>query len=172
MLCILIQFGRLQPLLHLGMSTVVEETSLWVNYLTCAEQSVCFIVWNFHIITVLQVYLTDLSTRESVLLCTNEYPILQLSLQDDTIWVATTDSSVYGWPAEGRTPQKVFEKGGSFLAGNLSFSRARASLEGSAPVSMKVVFFYQIIFLFLKKTHRKHFVFLWGHCKVILFNSY
>ncbi|XP_066356247.1 uncharacterized protein [Miscanthus floridulus] len=80
------------------------------------------------------VYLTDLSTRESVLLCTNEYPILQLSLQDDTIWVATTDSSVYGWPAEGRTPQKVFQKGGSFLAGNLSFSRARASLEGSAPV--------------------------------------
>ncbi|KAK3139399.1 hypothetical protein QOZ80_5AG0382600 [Eleusine coracana subsp. coracana] len=80
------------------------------------------------------VYLTDLSTRESVLLCTNEHPILQLSLQDDTIWVATTDSSVYGWPAEGCTPQKVFEKGGSFLAGNLSFSRARASLEGSAPV--------------------------------------
>ncbi|ONM34038.1 Transducin/WD40 repeat-like superfamily protein [Zea mays] len=80
------------------------------------------------------VYLTDLSTRESVLLCTNECPILQLSLQDDTIWVATTDSSVYGWPAEGLTPQKVFQKGGSFLAGNLSFSRARASLEGSAPV--------------------------------------
>ncbi|TVU27532.1 hypothetical protein EJB05_30151 [Eragrostis curvula] len=80
------------------------------------------------------VYLTDLSTRESVLLCTNEHPILQLSLQDDTIWVATTDSSVYGWPAEGHTPQKVFQKGGSFLAGNLSFSRARASLEGSAPV--------------------------------------
>ncbi|CAM0950116.1 unnamed protein product [Alopecurus aequalis] len=80
------------------------------------------------------VYLTDLSTRESVLLCTNEHPILQLSLQDDTIWVATTDSSVYGWPAEGQTPQKVFQKGGSFLAGNLSFSRARASLEGSAPV--------------------------------------
>jgi len=80
------------------------------------------------------VYLTDLSTRESLLLCTNDYPVLQLSMQDDTIWVATTDSSVYGWPAEGRTPQKVFEKGASFLAGNLSFSRARASLEGSAPV--------------------------------------
>ncbi|KAL5225180.1 hypothetical protein ABZP36_011819 [Zizania latifolia] len=80
------------------------------------------------------VYLTDLFTRESVLLCTNEHPILQLSLQDDMIWVASTDSSVYGWKAEGRTPQKLFEKGGSFLAGNLSFSRARASLEGSAPV--------------------------------------
>lgn len=91
-----------------------------------------------------QVYLTDLSTRESVLLCTNEHPILQLSLQDDTIWVATTDSSVYGWPAEGQTPQKVFQKGGSFLAGNLSFSRARASLEGSAPVSMTVAIFSSV----------------------------
>jgi WD repeat-containing protein 48 len=83
---------------------------------------------------VLQLYLTDLSTRESVLVCNNEHPVLQLALQDDTIWVATTDSSVYGWPAEGRAPHKVFQKGGSFLAGNLSFSRARASLEGSAPV--------------------------------------
>jgi WD repeat-containing protein 48 len=88
------------------------------------------------------VYLTDLSTRESVLLCANENPVLQLSLQEDTIWAATTDSSVYGWPAEGRTPQKVFEKGSSFLAGNLSFSRARVSLEGLAPVSMTVVLFH------------------------------
>lgn len=95
-----------------------------------------------------QVYLTDLSTRESVLLCTNEHPILQLSLQDDTIWVATTDSSVYGWPAEGQTPQKVFQKGGSFLAGNLSFSRARASLEGSAPVSMTVAIFSSVTLLY------------------------
>ncbi|XP_072995666.1 uncharacterized protein [Typha latifolia] len=82
----------------------------------------------------LSLYLTDLSTRESLLLCTKEHPILQLALQDDTIWVASTDSSVYGWPAEGRSPQKAFQRGGSFLAGNLSFSRARASLEGSAPV--------------------------------------
>uniref|UniRef100_A0A7C9DCE0 [Myosin heavy-chain] kinase n=2 Tax=Opuntia streptacantha TaxID=393608 RepID=A0A7C9DCE0_OPUST len=79
-------------------------------------------------------YLTDLSTRESILLCTEEYPILQLALHDDSIWVATTDSSVHRWPAEGHSPQKVFQKGGSFLAGNLSFSRARASLEGSTPV--------------------------------------
>lgn len=83
---------------------------------------------------VLQLYLTDLSTRESVLVCNNEHPVLQLALEDDTIWVASTDSSIYGWPAEGQAPQKVFQKGGSFLAGNLSFSRARASLEGSAPV--------------------------------------
>ncbi|XP_020105362.1 WD repeat-containing protein 48 isoform X2 [Ananas comosus] len=82
----------------------------------------------------LSVYLTDLSTRESVLLCTKEHPILQLALQDDMIWVATTDSALSAWPAEGRSPQKVFQRGGSFLAGNLSFSRARASLEGSAPV--------------------------------------
>ncbi|XVF57309.1 hypothetical protein PTKIN_Ptkin06aG0194900 [Pterospermum kingtungense] len=81
----------------------------------------------------LSLYLTDLTTRESLLLCTKEHPILQLALHDDSIWVATTDSSVHRWAAEGRNPQKVFQRGGSFLAGNLSFSRARVSLEGSIP---------------------------------------
>ncbi|KAG8472808.1 hypothetical protein CXB51_034689 [Gossypium anomalum] len=81
----------------------------------------------------LSLYLTDLTTRESLLLCTKEHPILQLALHDDSIWVATTDSSVHRWPAEGKNPQKVFQRGGSFLAGNLSFSRARVSLEGSTP---------------------------------------
>lgn len=85
-----------------------------------------------------QLYLTDLSTRESILLSTNEQPILQLALQDDGIWVATTDSSVHKWPAEGCHPQKVFQRGGSFLAGNLSFSRARAVLEGSTPVRLEI----------------------------------
>ncbi|XP_057499023.1 uncharacterized protein LOC130783423 isoform X1 [Actinidia eriantha] len=80
------------------------------------------------------VYLTDLATRESILLCTKEYPISQLALHDDGIWVATTDSSINKWPAEGCNPQELFQRGGSFLAGNLSFSRARASLEGSTPV--------------------------------------
>ncbi|MBA0731423.1 hypothetical protein Golax_025419, partial [Gossypium laxum] len=56
---------------------------------------------------------------------------LSLALHDDSIWVATTDSSVHRWPAEGKNPQKVFQRGGSFLAGNLSFSRSRVSLEGS-----------------------------------------
>ncbi|GFY90632.1 transducin/WD40 repeat-like superfamily protein [Actinidia rufa] len=79
-------------------------------------------------------YLTDLATRESILLCTKENPILQLALHDDGIWVATTDSAVHKWPVEGHNPQKVFQRGGSFLAGNLSFSRARASLEGSTLV--------------------------------------
>ncbi|XP_074320865.1 uncharacterized protein LOC141657503 [Silene latifolia] len=79
-------------------------------------------------------YLTDLSTRESILICEEEHPILQVALNDESIWVATTDSSVHRWPAEVHSPQKVFQKGGSFLAGNLSFSRARASLEGSTPV--------------------------------------
>ncbi|KAM7278794.1 hypothetical protein ACFE04_005928 [Oxalis oulophora] len=79
-------------------------------------------------------YLTDLATRESLLLCSKEHPILQLALHDDGIWAATSDSSVHRWPAEGRDPQKVFQKGGSFLAGNLSFSRTRVSLEGSTPV--------------------------------------
>ncbi|XP_076890559.1 uncharacterized protein LOC143541679 [Bidens hawaiensis] len=82
----------------------------------------------------LSLYLTDLSTRESVLLCNEEHPIQQLALHDDGIWVATTDSSVHRWHSEGLTPEKVFQRGGSFLAGNLSFSRARASLEGSTPV--------------------------------------
>ncbi|KAM7511778.1 hypothetical protein LguiB_010653 [Lonicera macranthoides] len=82
----------------------------------------------------LSLYLTDLATRESILLCTKEHPIQQLALHDDGVWVATTDSSVHRWPAEARDPQKVFQRGGSFLAGNLSFSRARASLEGSTPV--------------------------------------
>ncbi|KAL5712780.1 hypothetical protein ACHQM5_014917 [Ranunculus cassubicifolius] len=79
-------------------------------------------------------YLTDLATRESLLLCTKENPILQLALHEDNIWVATTESSVNRWPAEGHNPQKLFQRGGSFLAGNLSFTRARASLEGPAPV--------------------------------------
>ncbi|KAK9050527.1 hypothetical protein SSX86_017815 [Deinandra increscens subsp. villosa] len=82
----------------------------------------------------LSLYLTDLATRESILLCTKEHPIQQLAMHDDGIWVATTDSSVHRWPAEGQNPQKVFQRGGSFLAGNLSFSRARASMEGSTPV--------------------------------------
>ncbi|XP_061348448.1 uncharacterized protein LOC133293849 isoform X2 [Gastrolobium bilobum] len=79
-------------------------------------------------------YLTDLQTRESSLLCTGEHPILQLALHDDSMWVASTDSSVHRWPAEGCNPQKIFQRGNSFLAGNLSFSRARVSLEGSTPV--------------------------------------
>ncbi|XP_010546629.1 PREDICTED: WD repeat-containing protein 48 [Tarenaya hassleriana] len=79
-------------------------------------------------------YLTDLAKRESVLLCTKEHPIQRLALQDNSIWVATTDSSVDRWPAEGQSPQKVFQRGGSFLAGNLSFNRARVSLEGSSPL--------------------------------------
>ncbi|XP_028780867.1 WD repeat-containing protein 48 [Neltuma alba] len=81
----------------------------------------------------LSLYLTDLQTRESLLLCTGEDPILQLALHDDSIWVASTNSSVHRWPAEGHYPQKIFQKGNSFLAGNLSFSRARVSLEGSSP---------------------------------------
>ncbi|XP_022896402.1 WD repeat-containing protein 48-like isoform X3 [Olea europaea var. sylvestris] len=79
-------------------------------------------------------YMTDLETRESVLLCTKEHPISRLVLHDNSIWVATTDSSVDRWPSEAHNPVKVFQRGGSFLAGNLSFSRAKASLEGSAPV--------------------------------------
>ncbi|KAL3646265.1 hypothetical protein CASFOL_011445 [Castilleja foliolosa] len=79
-------------------------------------------------------YLTDLATRESVLLCNEDHPISQLALHDDGMWVATTNSSLNRWPAEAHNPVKVFQRGGSFLAGNLSFSRARVSLESSTPV--------------------------------------
>ncbi|RYR52566.1 hypothetical protein Ahy_A06g027464 isoform B [Arachis hypogaea] len=79
-------------------------------------------------------YLTDLQTRESSLLCTGEHPILQVALHDNNIWIASTDSSVHRWPVEGRNPQNILQRGNSFLAGNLSFSRARVSLEGSTPV--------------------------------------
>ncbi|TQD92084.1 hypothetical protein C1H46_022316 [Malus baccata] len=90
----------------------------------------------------LSLYLTDLATRESLLLSTGEHPILQLALHDDSIWVATTDSSVHRWPAEGSNPQKIIQRGGAFLAGNLSFSRARVSLEGSTlvPVNKEPIF--------------------------------
>ncbi|CAK8544727.1 unnamed protein product [Lathyrus sativus] len=81
-------------------------------------------------------YLTDLQTKESSLLCTGEHPILQLALHNDSIWAASTDSSVHRWPAEGCNPQKIFQRGNSFLAGNLSFSRARVSLEGALPVPL------------------------------------
>lgn len=94
---------------------------------------------------ILQLYLTDLTTRESLLLCTEEHPILQMVLQDDSIWIATTDSSLHRWPCEGRNPQKALQRGGSFLAGNLSFSRARVSLEGSSLVCDALIFFMQLV---------------------------
>lgn len=58
-----------------------------------------------------------------------------MALCDDSIWVATTDSSVDRLPAEGR---KMLKNGASFLAGSLSFTRSRASSEGSAPVSCAI----------------------------------
>ncbi|WVY95698.1 hypothetical protein V8G54_027849 [Vigna mungo] len=82
----------------------------------------------------LSVYLTDLQTRESALLCTEENPILQLALHDDNIWVTSTDSSVHRWNAEGRNPRKIFQRDNSLLTGNLSLSKARVSLEESTPV--------------------------------------
>ncbi|XP_076885687.1 uncharacterized protein LOC143535277 [Bidens hawaiensis] len=57
-------------------------------------------------------------------------------MHDDGVWVATTDSSVHRWSIESHNPQKLFQKGGSLIAGSLSYSRARASLEGSAPVPL------------------------------------
>ncbi|CAH8383521.1 unnamed protein product [Eruca vesicaria subsp. sativa] len=52
----------------------------------------------------------------------------------DSIWVTTIESFVERWPAEVKSPEKEFERGGSFLAGNFSFNRVRVSLEGLNPV--------------------------------------
>lgn len=80
-------------------------------------------------------YLTDLSTRESTLLCKEEHPVLRLSLQgDEWLWVATTDSSLHRWPARERATTKSLQRASSFVAGSLPFARARANIDGSAPV--------------------------------------
>ena len=113
---------------------------------------------NAHFFSTSQLYLTDLQTRESVLLCTGEHPILQLALHDDSVWVASTDSSVHRWPAEGRNPQKIFQRGNSFLAGNLSFSRARVSLEGSTPVC----------YIYFSKVQHANFIILSTKCCIAL----
>jgi hypothetical protein len=148
MLFIQILFGLLLAIQRLVMFIVVVETLLWVQFFVKNKMDIFIIViWIFcdlfcltcevifwPIIWFFQLYLTDLHTRESVLLSTGEQPILQLALHDDSIWVASTDSSVHRWPAEVCNPQKIFQRGNSFLAGNLSFSRARVSLEGSTPV--------------------------------------
>jgi hypothetical protein len=82
-----------------------------------------------------QVYLTDLSTRESTLLCKEEHPVLRLALQgDEWLWVATTDSSLHKWPARERASTKSLQRASSFVAGSLPFARARANIDGSAPV--------------------------------------
>ncbi|XP_042471826.1 WD repeat-containing protein 48-like [Zingiber officinale] len=80
-------------------------------------------------------YLTDLSTRESILLYKKEDPILRMALCDDSIWVATTDSSVDRLPAEGNNLQRMLKNGASFIARSLSFTRSRTS-EGPAPVTL------------------------------------
>lgn len=119
------------------------------------------------IIWFVQLYLTDLHTRESVLLHTGEQPILQLALHDDSIWVASTDSSVHRWPAEVCNPQKIFQKGNSFIAGNLSYSRARVSLEGSTPVCLYLyVNFAKTLILLLRLLN---VVLLWEYVMLVAY---
>lgn len=119
----------------LSVSTVPPYNLTSPRHLSSLAVWLCCSSFNAQFCLYFQLYLTDLTTRESLLLCQGEHPILQLALDDDSIWVATTDSSVNRWPAEGRNPQKIIQRGGAFLAGNLSFSRARVSLEGSTLVS-------------------------------------
>ncbi|CAH1412911.1 unnamed protein product [Lactuca virosa] len=91
------------------------------EFLTCQDAKRGVLILSEVVISIsvsggrdLSLYLTDLSTRDSLLVCTKEHPIQ--------------------WPSEHLNPEKLFQRGGSFLAGNLSFSKARASLEGSTPV--------------------------------------
>ncbi|KAG6519057.1 hypothetical protein ZIOFF_022546 [Zingiber officinale] len=82
-------------------------------------------------------YLTDLSTRESILLYKKEDPILRMALCDDSIWVATTDSSVDRLPAEGNNLQRMLKNGASFIARSLSFTRkAKNSTDTSGSVKL------------------------------------
>ncbi|CAM6097082.1 unnamed protein product [Calypogeia fissa] len=82
----------------------------------------------------LSVYVTDLATRESTLLCLEEQPVQQLALQgDDSLWVATTDSSLNKWPVREKSRGKTYQRASSFVAGSLPFARARACMDGSAP---------------------------------------
>jgi WD repeat-containing protein 48 len=86
---------------------------------------------------IIQVYLTDLMSRESLLMCSEDSPILSLALQgEDWLWVATSDSSIHKWPTEESNSVKILSKANSFVAGALPFARARACLESSPPVSI------------------------------------
>ncbi|KAI5067554.1 hypothetical protein GOP47_0018082 [Adiantum capillus-veneris] len=85
----------------------------------------------------LAVYLTDLSSRESLLVCSEEHPILSLALEgDEWLWVATSDSSFNKWPTKERSSAKNLSRASSFVAGTLPFARARACLENSPPTPL------------------------------------
>ncbi|CAK9201146.1 unnamed protein product [Sphagnum troendelagicum] len=85
----------------------------------------------------LSVYVTDLATRESTLLCTEKQPVLRLALQgDEWLWVTTTDSALNKWPSREQASLKAFQRASSFVAGSLPFTRARACMDGSAPVPL------------------------------------
>ena len=87
------------------------------------------------ILFISSVVLDRLVSEREYSTCSGEKPILQLALHDDSIWVASTDSSVTKWPAEGHNPQKVVvQKSSSFLGGNLSFSRVSVT-----PYSLRAV---------------------------------
>lgn len=78
---------------------------------------------------------------------------------DEWLWVATTDSSLHKWPARERVSTKSLQRASSFVAGSLPFARARANLDGSAPVCYAVHFsqpyFCQVPFVY-KDVFRRH----------------
>eukprot|EP00897_Mesotaenium_endlicherianum_P003029 jgi/Mesen1/2754/ME000017S02121 len=80
------------------------------------------------------VYMTDLHTRDSVLLVAERSPVTRLALamqqqqQQPSLWVATTASKVRRWPATTAECPRQLVRGSSLVAGALGLQRARASL--------------------------------------------
>ncbi|KAI5077648.1 hypothetical protein GOP47_0007472, partial [Adiantum capillus-veneris] len=80
------------------------------------------------------VYLTDLNSRESLLVCSEQHPVLSLAQHvDDVLWVATSEASVRKWPTKSISQKP---SASTFLAGTLPFARAKACLEGSSPAPL------------------------------------
>jgi hypothetical protein len=106
--------------------------------------------------------MTDLATRESTLLCTEQQPVLRLALQgDEWLWVTTTDSALNKWPSQERASLKAFQRASTFVAGSLPFTRARVCMDGSAPVSHFVFSpLFSISLLALYDMAELHFVVL------------
>ena len=87
---------------------------------------------------VVQLYMTHLDSKESVLLAGGLPPVLSLALQvsDQSLWVGTTSSTISAWPARERGCTREALQASSFLAGSLSLARVRSSADAStAPVT-------------------------------------
>ena len=85
-----------------------------------------------------QLYMTQLESKESVLVAGAQAPVLSLALQASewSLWVGTTSSTISAWPAREGGGTKEALQASTFLAGLLSLTRVRSSAHAStAPVS-------------------------------------